>query len=69
MIDYASLKNAQGRRVRLITDGGKKVEGDVLGVDDSGVHLRINRAGGDAQFVVPQVRIRQVQLLHLSPPA
>ena len=69
VIDYASLKNAQGRRVRLITDGGKKVEGDVLGVDDSGVHLRINRAGGAAQFVVPQVRIRQVQLLHLSPPA
>ena len=69
VIDYASLKNAQGRRVRLITDGGKQVEGAVLGVDDSGVYLRINREGGDAQFVVPKARIRQVQLLHLSPPA
>lgn len=72
VIDYARLKDEQGRRVRLVTDGGKKIEGYVLGVDDAGVALRINRGdvGGDVQFVIPKARIRQIQLLHRSlPPA
>ncbi|MDR3387811.1 MAG: hypothetical protein P4L92_12235 [Rudaea sp.] len=63
VIEYARLKDAQGRRVRLITEGGKKVEGYVIGADDTGVELRVNGGGGDAQFVVPKMRIQQVQLL------
>jgi hypothetical protein len=66
VIDYASLKGLQGRRVRLITEGGKKVEGELLAADDSGVELRVNRPGGDAQFVVPRSRIRQIQLPRYS---
>ena len=72
VIDYARLKDEQGRRVRLITDGGKKLEGYVVSVDDSGVALRISggTVGGDLQYVIPKARIRQIQLFHkASPPA
>ena len=72
VIDYVRLKDEQGRRVRLITDGGKKLEGYVLSVDDSGVSLRISggTVGGDLQYVIPKARIQQIQLFHrLSPPA
>ncbi len=68
VIDYTGLKNVLGQRVRLITEGGKRVEGEVLAADDSGVQLRVDRAGGDAQFTVPRARIRQVQLLQRYPP-
>jgi len=70
VIDYARLRDEQGRRVRLITQGGKKVEGYVIAADDVGVEVRINGVGGDAQFVVPKARIREIQLLHrFLPPA
>jgi hypothetical protein len=72
VIEYARLKDEQGRRVRLVTAGGKRVEGYVLAVDDAGVALRINGGdvGGDVQFVIPKTRIQQIQLLHRdSPPA
>jgi hypothetical protein len=70
VIEFARLREQQGRRVRLITQGGKKVEGYVIAADDLGVELRINGVGGDAQFVVPKTRIQEVQLLHRPlPPA
>jgi len=72
VIDYTRLKDVLGRRVRLVTEGGKKVEGYVLAVDDAGVTLRINGSdvGGDVRFVIPKTRIHQIQLLHRdSPPA
>jgi hypothetical protein len=72
VIEYARLKDEQGRRVRLITDGGKKLEGYVLTVDDTGVSLRISggTVGGDLQYVIPKARIQQIQLFHrASPPA
>ena len=72
VIEYARLKDEQGRRVRLVTAGGKRVEGYVLAVDDAGVSLRINggEVGGDVRFVIPKARIQQIQLLHRdSPPA
>jgi hypothetical protein len=72
VIDYARLKDEQGRRVRLITDGGKKLEGFVVSVDDSGVSLRVSggTVGGDLQYVIPKARIQQFQLFHrTSPPA
>jgi hypothetical protein len=72
VIDYARLKDEQGRRVRLITDGGKRLEGFVLAVDDAGVSLRISggTVGGDLQYVIPKARIQQIQLFHrASPPA
>jgi hypothetical protein len=72
VIDYVRLKDELGRRVRLITDGGKKLEGFVLSVDDSGVALRISggTVGGDLQYVIPKARIQQIQLFRRpSPPA
>jgi outer membrane biosynthesis protein TonB len=71
VIDYARLKDALGRHVRLITDGGKKLEGDVVSADDSGVALRMTgRVGGDLEYVIPKARIQQIQLFHRpSPPA
>ncbi len=71
VIDYARLKDAVGRHVRLITDGGKKLEGDVVSVDESGVALHMTgRVGGDLQYVIPKVRIQQIQLFRRpSPPA
>ena len=63
LIEYAQLAGEQGRRVRLVTDGGKLVEGYVMGADAGGVQMRVVRNGGDAQFEVPKARIRQIQLL------
>jgi hypothetical protein len=70
VIDFARLKDEQGRHVRLITDGGKKLEGYVLSVDDSGVALRIRggTVGGDLQYVIPKARIQQIQLFRRSSP-
>lgn len=68
VIEYAGLKNIPGRRVRLITDGGKKVEGYVISADEGSVILRVRHPDGDAEFEVPKKRIQQVQMLH-SPAA
>jgi hypothetical protein len=70
VIEFANLREVAGRRVRLITTGGKKVEGYVIGADEADVDLRVNGVGGDAEFVIPKGRILEVQLLNLaSPPA
>ncbi len=69
VIDYGTLQNLSGRRVRLITDGDKRIEGYVMEADAGSVRLRVGRSDGDAQFDVPKKRIREVQLLHRSPPA
>jgi hypothetical protein len=71
VIEYARLKDEQGRLVRLITDGGKKLEGYVLAVDDTGVSLRIigRDVNGDVQSVIPKARIQEIQLFHRPPPA
>lgn len=63
-IEFAGLKNLTGRRVRLVTDGGKRIEGYVIAADDVVVQLRIHRADGDFTFEVPKSRVQQVQLLH-----
>ncbi len=69
VIDYTNLQNAQGRHVRLITEGNKRIEGYVIGADAGAVRLRVGRSDGDAQFEVPRKRILQVQLLRHAPPA
>jgi hypothetical protein len=63
VIEFAGLKNLPGHRVRLITDGGKHVEGYVISADDALVRLRIRHPDGDFTFEVPKGRITQVQLL------
>ena len=69
VIDYAGLQNLSGRRVRLVTDGNKRIEGFVINADGNSVRLRIGRNDGDAQFDVPKKRIQQIQLLRRTPPA
>jgi len=69
IIDFAALKGEHGRFVRLITEGGKKVEGYVVSSDDTDVQLRVSPSGGNAaQFSVPKARIQEIQLVHRSSP-
>jgi len=69
VIDFAALKNQHGRFVRLITEGGKKVEGYVVTADESDVQLGIRSGGGNAaQLTVPKARIQEIQLVHRSSP-
>jgi hypothetical protein len=67
VIDYANLGGVIGQRVRLITDGEKRIEGYLIGADSSAVRLRVGRADGDAQFEVPKKRIQQIQLVRRQP--
>ena len=67
MIDYANLGGVIGQRVRLITDGEKRIEGYLIGADSGFVRLRVGRADGDAQFEVPRKRIQQIQLVRRQP--
>ena len=67
VIDYANLGGVIGQRVRLITEGDKRIEGYLVGADAGAVRLRIGRADGDAQFEVPRKRIQQIQLVHRQP--
>ena len=67
LIDYANLGSVIGQRVRLITDGEKRIEGYLISADATTVRLRVGRADGDAQFDVPKTRIQQIQLVHRPP--
>jgi hypothetical protein len=64
VIAFAQLAELPGRHVRVVTLGGKTIEGYVVSADGSVVLLRVNRGGGDAQFALSKDRIGQVQLLH-----
>lgn len=67
VIEYAAIGAHLGKFVRVITDGGKNVDGYVVGVDETGVEVRVNGIGGSAQFVIPKLRILQIQLPHRIP--
>ena len=62
VIDYARLGSLVGRYVELITYGDKKIGGYIVGFDDIGVTIRMERLGGNVTFVVAKTRVRQVQL-------
>jgi len=64
IIDYANVNSLVGRYVQVITEGGKKIGGYVLGVDDTGLKLQVNREGGNITFVVAKTRVQQIRLLH-----
>lgn len=64
LVDYARLGSLVGRYVQVITEGGKKIGGLVLGVDDTGVKLQVNREGGNITFVVARTRVQEVRLPH-----
>ena len=64
VVDYARLGSLLGRYVQVVTEGGKKIGGRVLGVDDAGVRLQVNREGGTVSFVVVKTRVQEIRLPH-----
>ena len=64
VVDYARLGSLVGRYVQVVTEGGKKIGGRVLGVDDTGVRLQVNREGGMVSFVVVKTRVQEIRLPH-----
>src|SRR6185312_17123658 len=52
VVEFAALNAQTGRFVRLVTEGGKKVEGYVVRADEAEVELRVSEGGGSARFVV-----------------
>jgi len=64
VVEFARLGGFIGRYVQVITEGGKKIGGLVLGVDDAGVRLQVNRDGGNITFVVTKTRVQEIRLPH-----
>ena len=64
VVDYARLGSLLGRYVQVVTEGGKKIGGRVLGVDETGVRLQVNREGGTVTFVVVKTRVQEIRLPH-----
>jgi len=64
VVDFSSLAQLPGRHVRLITVGGKQIEGFIASVGDHDLQLRIERGGGHALIAINRAGISQVQLLH-----
>jgi hypothetical protein len=62
IVEYARVGSLIGRYVQVITEGGKKIGGLVLGVDDTGVKLQVNREGGNITFVVAKARVQEIRL-------
>ncbi|MGH8173312.1 MAG: hypothetical protein ACREPX_09195 [Rhodanobacteraceae bacterium] len=66
-IPAASLGAYRGARVRLITAGGKIVDGRVQQVEGADVVVQIRRDGGVAQVRIPQSGIRTAQIRRATP--
>jgi hypothetical protein len=64
VVEYARAGSLVGRYVQVITEGGKKIGGLVLGVDDIGMKLRVTRVGGNITFVVVKARVQEIRLPH-----
>jgi hypothetical protein len=64
VIEFSALSGYSGRFVRLLTTTGKKVEGRIIGVDNTSVSLRIQKAGGTAELQVPRTVIFEIRLPH-----
>jgi hypothetical protein len=61
-VPVASLGAYRGERVRLMTAGGKAIEGRVRGVEGADVLLGIVRDGGSALLRIPQSGIRDARV-------
>jgi len=64
VVEFGRLGSMIGRYVQVFTEGGKKIGGYVLGVDDSGVRLQVNREGGNITFVIAKTRVQEIRLPH-----
>ena len=71
VIDAGAINNYAGRFVRVLTAGGKKVEGRVIGIGPDGttIALRVNKPGGSAELQVQRSVIVEIRLPHQNPAA
>jgi hypothetical protein len=65
-IPVASLSAYRGTRVRLLTAGGKLVEGRVQQFDGTDIVMLVLRDGGSAEMRIPQASIRDVKVRRSS---
>lgn len=56
-----SLENRTGEFVILVTEGGKEIEGVLVGVTRESATMRVRRETGTADLDVPRARIREVR--------
>lgn len=64
VVEFSALAQLTDRHVRLITRGGKQIEGFVASTGDHSLQLRIERGGGSALVAINRDSITQIQLLH-----
>lgn len=71
VIEAGAINNYAGRFVRVLTAGGKKVEGRVIGIGPDGttIALRVNKPGGSAELQVQRSVIVEIRLPHQKPAA
>jgi hypothetical protein len=71
VIESGSANAYAGRFVRVLTAGGKKVEGRIIGIGPDGttIALRVNKPGGTAELQVQRSVIVEIQLPHQRPAA
>jgi hypothetical protein len=62
VIDMAGIRSHVGRRVQLVTGGGKRVDGVVEGLQEDTLVLRVKAGRGSAKLNVPLSNIREVRL-------
>ena len=63
VIDYAAVNTHGNRLVRVLTSGGKRVEGHIVSANEATLVLRVNRPGGSAELQVQRAVIVEIQLL------
>jgi len=71
LIEAGAANNYAGRFVRVLTSGGKKVEGHIIGLGPDGttLALRVNKPGGSAELQVQRSVIVEIRLPHQKPAA
>lgn len=63
VIAAAEIGAHRGRRVRLLTAGGKLVDGEFRGIDSGQALLRVRAASGTADVAVPLANVREIRLV------
>lgn len=61
-IPVSSLGAYRGSRVRLLTAGGKLVEGRVQQLDGTDIVMLVLRDGGSAEMRIPQSGVRDAKV-------
>jgi len=71
IIEPGAVNSYAGRFVRVLTSGGKKVEGHIVGIGPDGttIALRVNMPGGSAELQVQRSVIVEIRLPHQKPAA